>query len=203
MTQSSHIMIWHNFSPCDFNNAQIFCKIVQFWIKSIELGGSGGALASPIFYRSVNPFPTRVTDSTHPFLLATPNFSTFGIIHKWCPIFLSHFWPPPSIQFLPSIIRFFGVILDPAPPLKSDIIYVRSLSASLEFWTRKLSVVFFKFKRFSRILGTDRKLLRAKSSSSFCWPSPGSRTVPLRPGTSGNGFVGFPVASLVPLIMSS
>ena len=47
---------------------------------------------------------------------------------------MSHFWvifypPPPLIQFLPSIIRFFGVILDP-PPLKLDIIYVGSLVVS-------------------------------------------------------------------------
>ena len=56
--------------------------------------------------------------------------SNWEIIHKWCPIFLSHFWPPlpPLIRFLPSIIQFFEVILDPTPPpLKSDIIYERSL----------------------------------------------------------------------------
>ena len=37
-----------------------------------------------------------------------------GIIHKWCPIFLSNFWPPfrPLIRFLPSKIQFFR----PPPP---------------------------------------------------------------------------------------
>ena len=124
-----HIRIWHNFSPCYFNNAQIFCKIVQFWIKSIEPGGRGGALAHPIFYRSVNPFPTRVTDSAHPFLLATPIFFTFGIIHKWCPIFLSHFWPPSPLNLIFTFYNpiFWGHF---RPPLKSDIIYVCSLNVS-------------------------------------------------------------------------
>ena len=41
-------------------------------------------------------------------------------IHKLCPIFSGP--PPPNI-------RFFGVILDPSP-LKSDIIYARSLLKS-------------------------------------------------------------------------
>ena len=31
-------------------------------------------------------------------------------------------------RFLPFMIQFLGVILDPPPPLKSDIIYARSLS---------------------------------------------------------------------------
>ena len=36
-------------------------------------------------------------------------FFTLGIIHKWCPIYLSHFWPPlpPLIRFLPYKIQFF------------------------------------------------------------------------------------------------
>ena len=35
---------------------------------------------------------------------------------------------PPIVRFLPSNVRFFGVISDPHPPLKSDIINERSLS---------------------------------------------------------------------------
>ena len=51
-------------------------------------------------------------------------------MHKWCPIFLSHFWKPlpPLIRFLPSIIQI----------LKSDIIYERSLKSlnltNFTFW---------------------------------------------------------------------
>ena len=64
--------------------------------------------------------------------LGDPEDIGSGILHKWYPIFLSNFWPPlpPLIRFLPSIIRFFGVILNPPPPLKSDIIYVCSLTIS-------------------------------------------------------------------------
>ena len=44
-------------------------------------------------------------------ILFAMNFTNFllGIVHKWCPIFLSHFWPPlpPLIQFLPYTIWFF------------------------------------------------------------------------------------------------
>ena len=35
---------------------------------------------------------------------------------------------PHLIRFLPSIIPYFGVILNPPPPLKLDIIYERSSS---------------------------------------------------------------------------
>ena len=34
---------------------------------------------------------------------------------------------PPNVQFLPSNVQFLGVISDPHPPLKSDIINGRSL----------------------------------------------------------------------------
>ena len=48
-----------------------------------------------------------------------------GIIHKWCPTIFDP--NSPNVRFLPSNIRFFGVI---PLPLKSDIINGRSLTWS-------------------------------------------------------------------------
>ena len=40
--------------------------------------------------------------------------------------------PPPNVRFLPCNVQFFGDILDPPPPpLKSDIIYARSLTSKI------------------------------------------------------------------------
>ena len=51
---------------------------------------------------------------------------------------MSDFWwsfLTPIVRLLPSNVRFLGVILDP-PPLKSDIVYERSLTIS-NWWDPK------------------------------------------------------------------
>jgi len=63
----------------------------------------------------------------------------YGIIHKWCPIFLSHFWP--HFPLNPIFTLYYLNFLDPTPPLKSDIIYERSLSVSS--WESKVGNICF------------------------------------------------------------
>ena len=54
-------------------------------------------------------------------------------LHKYCMIFWSHFWVPnfPNVRFLPSNVYFLGHFRPP-PPLKSAIIYVRSVVPNIK-----------------------------------------------------------------------